>query len=116
MDTERLLALLFMMFFLSCFGDKDQYSNPEECIISLSAPEDYAKTVGKVSSWQTYLSQTLGVNVKVFKLINAFSIIEVVKMIKSKADIRPIVTTAVVSEDTMCNYWSSLIVANGRIT
>ena len=24
MDTERLLAILFMVFFLSCSGDKDQ--------------------------------------------------------------------------------------------
>ena len=127
MDAGRLSVVLFIMFFLSCSGDKDQYSNPEELIIGLAVSEDYDKTAGRISSLQAYLSEMLDRNVRVFKLTNGSAIIEAMKakkvhmgsvgafsyiMAKSKADISPIVTTAAVSEDRSHNYWSSLIVAN----
>lgn len=113
------------MLFARCGSSDDGYTNPEELIVCFSVTEDYDKTVDKVEAFKSYLSETLGMKVKIYKVTNGSAVIEAMKakkihvgstgafsyiMAKSKIDIQPLVTSATVSKDTIHNYWSCIIV------
>lgn len=116
--------LIFLLALSSC-ERTDSYSNPDELIVCLSVSEDYDKTVNKVEAFHSYLEKSLGMKVKIFKVTNGSAVVEAMKakkihlgstgafsymVAKSKIDIRPLVTSASVSTDTIHQYWSCLIV------
>ncbi|MEM9339561.1 MAG: phosphate/phosphite/phosphonate ABC transporter substrate-binding protein [Bacteroidota bacterium] len=118
-------TLILLVAMTSCGVNTSDYANPKELIVCLSITEDYDKTVNKVEAFQSYLSKTLDLKVKVFKVTNGSAVIEAMKAkkvhlgytgafsyitAKSRLDIRPIVTTAAIPDDTTHNYWSCLIV------
>ena len=117
--------LVGLCFLMGCDDNGEDYSNPEELIMSLSITEDYDKTAGKMEALQRYLSETLNMPVKLFKVSNGTAVIEAVRaekthigsfgafsyiVAKSKVDIDPLVTTAAVSDEIEHNYRSYLIV------
>ena len=122
----RYFIILFVLaLFTKCGNNQDSYANPEELIVCFSVTEDYDKTVNKVEAFQSYLSESLGMKVKIHKVTNGSAVIEAMKaqkihvgstgafsyiMAKSKIDIRPLVTSAAASKDTIHNYWSCIIV------
>ncbi|MEM1001379.1 MAG: phosphate/phosphite/phosphonate ABC transporter substrate-binding protein [Bacteroidota bacterium] len=125
MKKYTYFLLFSILLFAACSGKKDDFSNPEELIVSLSITEDYDKTAGKMEAFQEYLSETLDMPVKLFKVSNGTAVIEAVKaekthigsvggfsyiVAKSKVDIDPLVTTEAVSKDIKHKYWSNLIV------
>lgn len=120
------ILLTALLIIISCGNKKDDFSNPKELIISLSITEDYDKTTGKMEALKEYLSSTLKMPVKLFKVSNGTAVIEAVKadkthvgsvgsfsyiVAKSKVDIEPLVTTAAVPDTIKHDYSSRLIVS-----
>lgn len=123
---KNILLLLFFVLIISCGKKKDDFSNPKELIICLSITEDYDRTTGKMKALKAYLSSSLNMPIKLFKVSNGTAVIEAVKadkthvgsvgsfsyiVAKSKVDIQPLVTTAAVSDTIKHDYSSRLIVS-----
>ena len=120
-----LLILLIACFSFSCSIPEDDFANPKTLIIGSSVTSDYDKTLGKLEAYRDFLSKNLDMPVKIYKLSNGTAVIEAMKAEKihlgsagafsylvgrSRANIRPLLTTAAVNEDIIHQYWSHLVV------
>ena len=117
------LSILSLVF--TCSLPENNFANPETLILGAAVTSDYEKTLAKLDAYRDFLEETLGMPVKIYKVTNGTAIIEAMKAEKihvgsagafsyivgrSSANIRPLVRTEAVSEDTLHHYWSSLVV------
>ena len=129
--STTLISFFILFGLASCSLPEDDFGNPTTLIIGSGVTSDYDKTLGKLKAYRDYLSRELQMPVKIYKVTNGTAVIEAMKAEKihigtagafsyivgrSRANIRPLVTTAAVHEDSLHQYWCQLVVpADSRL-